>query len=111
MKHLKTDEIEKLKNCLVENNIRLRDVRADKKEANREFNEQIKLLEDNNEKVTGMLKERSVFVTEQCYKFIDEDTKEVGYYNEEGVLVYSRPVRPEECQRSLFKSLRTGTEG
>lgn len=111
VKPLKTEEIEELKDRLVENNIQLRDVRADKKAANKEFNDTIKQLEASNDEVTGKLKERSEYVTEPCYKFIDEETREVGYYNEEGVLVYSRPARPEECQRNIFKTFRTGTEG
>ncbi len=111
VKQLKTEEIEELKDRLVENNIQLRDVRADKKAANKEFNDTIKQLEESNDEVTGKLKERSEFVTEPCYKFIDEETREVGYYNDEGVLVYSRPARPDECQRNIFKALRTGTEG
>lgn len=111
VKQLKTEEIEELKDRLVENNIQLRDVRADKKAANKEFNDQIKQLEDSNDEVTAKLKERSEYVTEPCYKFVDEDTREVGYYNDKGVLVYSRPARPDECQRNIFKALRTGTEG
>lgn len=74
VKQLKTEEIEELKDRLVENNIQLRDVRADKKAANKEFNDQIKQLEDNNDEVTAKLKERSEYVTEPCYKFVDEDT-------------------------------------
>ena len=111
VKPLKTEEIEELKDRLVENNIQLRDVRADKKAANKEFNDTIKQLEESNDEVTGKLKERSEYVTEPCYKFIDEETREVGYCNDEGVLVYSRPARPEECQRNIFKTFRTGTEG
>lgn len=105
------DEIEALKDRFVENNIQLRDVRADKKAANKEFNEQIKQLEESNDEVTGKLKAKSVFVTEPCYKFVDEETREVGYYNDEGVLVYSRPARPDELQKNIFRMSCTGTEG
>lgn len=110
-KSLPSDEIEALKDRLVENNIQLRDVRADKKAANKEFNDQIKQLEESNDEVTGKLKAKSVFVTEPCFKFVDEETREVGYYNNEGVLVYSRPARPDELQKNIFRMSRTGTEG
>jgi len=110
-KQLPNEEIEALKDRLVENNIQLRDVRADKKAANKEFNDQIKQLEESNDEVTGKLKAKSEFVTEACYKFIDNDEREVGYYNSEGLLVYSRPVRPEELQKTMFQTLRkTGTD-
>jgi hypothetical protein len=111
-KQLPNEEIEALKNRLVENNIQLRDVRADKKAANKEFNDQIKQLEESNDEVTGKLKAKSEFVTEACFKFVDTETREVGYYNREGLLVYCRPGRPEEMQKSMFSPvLRTGTEG
>lgn len=111
-KQLPNEEIESLKDRLVENNIQLRDVRADKKAANKEFNDQIKQLEESNDEVTGKLKAKSEFVTEACFKFVDTVTREVGYYNREGLLVYCRPGRPEEMQKSMFSPvLRTGTEG
>ena len=110
-KQLPNEEIETLKDRLVENNIQLRDVRADKKAANKEFNDQIKQLEESNDEVTGKLKAKSEFVTEACFKFIDEETREVGYYNNEGLLVYSRPARPEELNKNIFRTIRTGTEG
>ena len=110
-KSLPNDEIEALKDRLVENNIQLRDVRSDKKAANKEFNDQIKQLEESNDEVTGKLKAKSEFVTEPCFKFVDEDAREVGYYNNEGLLVYSRPARPEELNKKIFRMSRTGTEG
>ncbi len=110
-KSLPNEEIEALKDRLVENNIQLRDVRADKKAANKEFNDQIKQLEESNDEVTGKLKAKSEFVTEPCFKFVDEDEREVGYYNNEGLLVYSRPARPEELNKNIFRMSRTGTEG
>lgn len=110
-KSLPNDEIEALKDRLVENNIQLRDVRSDKKAANKEFNDQIKQLEESNDEVTGKLKAKSEFVTEPCFKFVDEDAREVGYYNNEGLLVYSRPTRPEELNKNIFRMSRTGTEG
>ena len=110
-KQLPNEEIEALKDRLVENNIQLRDVRADKKAANKEFNDQIKQLEESNDEVTGKLKAKSEFVTEACFKFVDTETREVGYYNREGLLVYCRPARPKELNKNIFRMSRTGTEG
>lgn len=116
-KQLPNEEIEALKDRLVENNIQLRDVRADKKAANKEFNEQIKHLEEQGDEMTGKLKSRTEYVTESCYKFVEDD--QVGYYNNEGVLVFSRPARPDERQPRLFDKAdfhgdnpykRTGTD-
>lgn len=116
-KNIPSQELEDLKEQLVENNIQLRDVRADKRAANKEYNAQIKQLEEQGEDVTAKLKSRTEYVIEPCYKFIEDD--EVGFYNSEGVLVYSRPARPEERQPRLFPKpdfhgsnpfMRTGTE-
>lgn len=110
-KQIPNDRLEGMKEKLVENNIQLRDVRADKKAANKLFNEQIKQLEEDNDYVTGMLKEKSEYVTEECYKFVDDEKRMTGYYNADGILVYSRPSRPEEMQKTIYQMPRTGTEG
>lgn len=110
-KQIPSEQLEGLKEKLVENNIQLRDVRADKKAANKLFNEQIKQLEDANDEVTGKLKERSEYVTEECYKFVDDEKRMTGYYNADGILVYSRPSRQEEMQKTIYQMQRTGTEG
>ena len=52
------------------------------------------------------------FVREDCFKFIDEETRTAGYYDNEGVLRYTRPIRPDERQGTLQMQIRrTGTEG
>lgn len=73
VKPLANEQIEELKDKLVENNIQLRDVRADKRAQNKLYNEQIKQLEEENDGVTKQLKEKSEFVTENCFKFVDGD--------------------------------------
>ena len=57
------------------------------------------------------LKKKAELVEEDCYKFIDEDAKEVGYYNQNGDLIESRPAYSEEIQKTIFQVLRkNGTE-
>ena len=41
-----------------------------------------------------------------CYKYFDEDTKMVGFYNKEGNLVNSRPAFPNEMQKTMFQVMR-----
>ncbi len=110
-KPIPTAQLDVLKDQLVQNNIQLRDIRADKKEAMKEFSNQIKELEEVGDKVTEKLKNRSEYVSEQCYKFIED--------NEVGMLVFQRPARPDEKQPRLFTKsdfqgsnpfLRTGTD-
>lgn len=106
VKEIPSERLEELKEVLVENSIELRSLREAKKEAVKEFNEQIKPLEEINAQTTKQLKERSEYVNEQCYKFVDNEERTVGYYNSEGLLVFSRPIRPEEIQTTLNQAAR-----
>lgn len=106
VKEIPSERLEELKEVLVENNIELRSLREAKKEAVKGFNEQIKPLEEINAQTTKQLKERSEYVNEQCYKFVDNEERTVGYYNSEGLLVFSRPIRPEEIQTTLNQAAR-----
>lgn len=106
VKEIPSERLEELKEVLVENNIELRSLREAKKEAVKEFNDQIKPLEEINAQTTKQLKERSEYVNEQCYKFVDNEERTVGYYNSEGLLVFSRPIRPEEIQTTLNQAAR-----
>lgn len=118
-KELSKDRREELKETLVDKNVQLRDVKADKrsadeiyKEQDKGYKNQIKHLESENEDIAKTLKEKAEFVSEDCFKFIDEETRTVGYYDHEGVLRYTRPIRPEERQKTLQMQMRrTGTEG
>lgn len=70
-------------------------------------------LKDPSERKKQLLKDiknKSEFVTDNCYKFIDHENKEVCFYNKLGELVYSRPIQPQEMQKTTMSVLRkTGT--
>ena len=111
-KQYDNEKIEELKDQLVDTSIQMRDVKADKKDATKMYNEQIKQLEERSEEVTKGLKEKAEFVNETCYRFLDQETRTVGFYSAEGLLVLQRPARPEEMQTSIkMEYQRTGTEG
>lgn len=68
------------------------------------------LVEDRKEILRG-LKNKSEHVTERCFKFIDLETREVGFYTESGELIESRPAYAEELQGTIFQVSRsTGTD-
>lgn len=53
------------------------------------------------------IKNKAEFVKERCFLMIEGN--EAGYYNAEGVLVYSRPLLPGERQKTIFSVTREGT--
>lgn len=108
-KQYTAEQIGELKDQLVENNIQARDVKADKREAMKQYALQLKQIELDNSILTKGLKEKAEFVTEDCYKFFDEETRMVGFYNADGILVEARPAKPEEMQRTIRMAERTGT--
>ena len=113
-KPLTEDEIVTLKEELTNTSIRIADIEQQKKEATDEFNAQLKPLLKNRTEAIVMLKNKSEFRTEECFKFIDHDAGEVGFYNSEGVLVYQRGILPGERQKTIFENMefrqkKTGT--
>jgi hypothetical protein len=71
-----------------------------------EFKEQAKPDTEQRQKAIDALRTKAETVTEVCYKYFDEDTKMVGFYNKEGNLVNSRPAFPNEMQKTMFQVLR-----
>lgn len=65
--------------------------------------EEAKPYEEIRSKQIKKLKHKSEVVTDLCYKFIDEDTRMVGFYNKEGDLIDSRPPLPTNCKRTCFR--------
>ena len=56
------------------------------------------------------IKEKAVYAKEECFKFIEQEEKMVGYYNAQGDLIESRPATSDELQGTIFQIVRkTGT--
>jgi hypothetical protein len=106
-----TDELNERKERLADTSIHISDIETEKKEAMQEFKERLKPFEEEKMLLIKELKEKSEFVRESCYKFIDQESRTVAYYNKLGELVSSRPVMPQEMQKTLFGINRnTGTD-
>lgn len=109
---LPSEEVDSLKEQLMSVQIKIEEKQEELKEKSKELNTIIKDYKESRKKVTAKLKTRSEYIEEDCYKMIDSNRREVGYYNKEGKLVYSRPARKEELQKSIFQEIRsTGTDG
>ena len=113
-KPLTEDQLVELKEELTDTSIKIADIEAAKREATIAYNEELKPFKKRYAEVVDSLKSRTEFKEEDCYKFIDHEAGDVGYYNEEGVLVYQRGILPNERQKTVFEMLpgrqKTGTD-
>lgn len=111
-KPIPSDQIEKLKEKLADASIKKLEQEEAKKTAVQMYNEEIKGYKNTIKDVADKLKSKSTYVKEPCYKLIDQQTRQVGYYNKEGMLVYQRAARHDELQPNIFKlnPAKTGTD-
>lgn len=111
MKPFDNEKMQSLKDELAEKSIKIGDTEARKKAVNVEFSAELKPLKERSAEITRNLKERAEYVEEECYKFVDTEAKEVGYYNQDGVLIESRPAHPGELQGTIYQlGRKTGTD-
>ncbi len=108
MKPFTDDEIRERKDDLAQTVINIAQIQQEKKEANDEFKAQLKPLENQKKELLEQVKNKAEFVEEECYKMIDHENGMVGYYNSEGHLIESRPIRADERQATIFQ-IKTGT--
>lgn len=100
------EELAEQREMLTDASIRLADIEEEKKAAMDAFKEQAKPYAEQKKKAIEALRKKAETVTEQCYKYFDEETKMVGFYNKEGNLVSSRPAFANEMQKTMFQVLR-----
>jgi len=103
------EELLSFKDDLADVSIDIDQVEEEKKEAVKGYNETLKQQKTERTRLLKNIRQKAEYVNENCFKFIDHDAREVGYYNEKGNLVYERPIRPDEMQKSIFEVKRTGT--
>lgn len=97
---------------LAEVSITINDIEIEKKEAMDEFKERLKPLNEEKQELLDHIKRGSEFVeNEECAKILYHEEKMAGFYNKLGELVYSRPIMPQEMQKTVFSiNRKTGTE-
>lgn len=109
MKRFTPEQLSEMKEILSETAIKINDVEEEKKSVMDEFKERLKPLKERKTSLLKGLKNKGEFVTEKCFKFIDMNAREVGYFNEDGELIESRPAFADELQGTIFQMKRTGT--
>jgi flagellar motility protein MotE (MotC chaperone) len=108
MRRFLPEQLVQMKETLSEVDIKLNDVEEELAAVKQDFKARLKPLEDERKRLLSCLKSKAEYVTESCYKIIDYDAREVGFYNAEGDLVESRQAFSGELQGNLFNA-KTGT--
>ena len=104
------EELALKREMLTDASIEIADIEEQKKKVMDEFKKRLEPLNVVKSDAIKALREKSQTVTEKCYKFLDEETKMVGFYNKEGNLVNSRPAFQKELEKTIHMELRrTGT--
>ncbi|MBP1613957.1 MAG: hypothetical protein H6Q13_1405 [Bacteroidetes bacterium] len=105
------DELAQKKESLAETSISINDIEIEKKDVMDEYKEQLKPLNVTKQTLLENIKKGSEYVEDQeCAKILYHEEKMVGYYNKLGELVYSRPIMPQEMQKTIFNiNHKTGT--
>jgi len=106
------DELAQKKESLAETSISINDIEIEKKDVMEGYKEQLKPLNVIKQTLLENIKKGSEYVEDQeCAKILYHEEKMVGYYNKLGELVYSRPIMPQEMQKTIFNiNHKTGTE-
>lgn len=95
---------------LADVSIKIADIELEKKVAMYVYKDRLKPLQMQKNDAIEAIRAKSKTVKEKCYKFLDEETKMVGFYNKEGNLVSSRPAFQKELQKTIQMDIRkTGT--
>lgn len=88
---------------------RLNALKQDLAEVSADLKGKMKPLVERMEGLLDEINARGEFVRGDCFKFIDSDEKKVGFYDPNGYLVEERDMTHEERQRTVFMSVRNGT--
>lgn len=111
MKPYTAEQLQGHKENLANVSISIAEIEAEKKAQDAYYKGQLKPLVEQRSQMVSNIKAKAEYVKEICYKFIDQDAKETGFYNADGDLIESRPATADELQPTLFQMVRkTGTD-
>ena len=115
MKPYTPEELQQRKEELANASIEIAEIEQEAKEAAAHYKGRLKPLKEARANIVSNIKAKAEYVEELCYKFVDQEARESGYYNKEGDLIESRPATADEMQTTLFgvirnqESQKTGT--
>ena len=109
MKPFTPEQLQGHKENLAELSMQIEEVENEKKEAARHFKLALDPLLAQRREMVSNIRQKAQYVNELCYKFVDREEKQTGYYNADGDLIELRPATADELQPTLFYLQKTGT--
>lgn len=106
MKPYTPEELQGHKENLANVSIAMEEIEAEKKANAEYYKGKLKPLVEKRKQMISNIKAKAEYVKEVCFMFVDQDTKEVGYYNADGDLIESRPATADELQPTIFSMAR-----
>lgn len=111
MKPYTSEELQGHKENLANLSIEIDEIEEEKKEASKAFKAQLDPLFESRKQMVSNIRSKAEYVKEVCFKFIDQNEKETGFYNADGDLIECRPATADELQPTIFSMARkTGTD-
>lgn len=111
MKQFTPEQLQGHKENLANISIKMSEIEAAKKQSDAYYKGELKPLHEERQQVIQDIKSKAKYVEEVCYKFVDQEAKETGFYNADGDLIEQRPATADEMQPTLFKiTQKTGTD-
>lgn len=106
-KPLSQEELDLRREKLTDNAITLSEYEDQKKEIMDDFKEKMKPLAEENKQILTEVKTRQAKVEGTLYHLANHDEGFMETYDEQGELVSSRRLRPDEKQQKLFSITKT----
>lgn len=106
-KVLTAEEITKIREDYTQNAIKKAKLDEAKKDFMDNYKTEAQPIANEMKDQMQMIRSKVKEITEQVYHIADQDEGMMGYYNERGVLVYQRPLMPEEKQLRLVDKRET----
>lgn len=105
-KNFDAEQLADKKTRLAEVSIKINDFENEIKDFKAEIGLQMKPLKEERSSLLDDIKAKGKVVTGKAYKFTDREEGMTGFYNEEGVLIESRPATRDEMAENIFSMTR-----
>ncbi len=106
MKAFTPEQLQGYKENLAELSMKIEETEDEKKAQASYFGALLKPLIEQRRVMVSNIRQKAEYVSELCYKFVDREERQTGYYNSDGELIELRPATADELQPTIFSMAR-----